>query len=47
MKSIRIQKLSKYLPSMKLDDYSFELHQEGVGSERQLDNQGKRGNHHT
>ena len=26
----RIQKLSEYLPSMKLDDYSFELHQERV-----------------
>ena len=32
---------------MKLDDYSFELDQEGVDSERQLDNQGKRGNHDT
>ena len=27
---IGIQKLSKYLPRMKLDDYSFELHQEHV-----------------
>ena len=25
-----IQKLSEYLPSMKLDDYSFKLHQERV-----------------
>ena len=25
-----IQKFSEYLPSMKLDDYSFELHQERV-----------------
>ena len=24
------QKLSEYLPSIKLDDYSFELHQERV-----------------
>ena len=30
MRSIRIQNLSEYLPSMKLDDYSFELHQERV-----------------
>ena len=28
--SPKMQKLSKYLPSMKLDDYSFELHQECV-----------------
>ena len=25
-----IQKLCKYLPSMKLDDYSFKLHQKRV-----------------
>ena len=25
-----VQKLSEYLPSMKLDNYSFELHQERV-----------------
>ena len=42
-----IQKLCKYLPSMKLDDYSFKLHQKCVDKERQLDNQSKRGNHHT
>ena len=28
--ALEIQKLSEYLPSTKLDDYSFELHQESV-----------------
>ena len=42
-----MQKLSEYLPSMKPDGYSFELCQERVDSERQSDNQGKRGFHHT
>ena len=31
-----IQKLSEYVPSMKLDDYSFELHQECVNKCRTL-----------
>ena len=47
-KSWRMKKLSEYLPSMKLDGYSFELYQEHVDKwERQSDNQGKQGFHHT
>ena len=48
LERIQMQKLSEYLPSMKLDGYSFELYQERVDKwERQSDNQGKRGFHHT
>ena len=48
LERIQMQKLSEYLPSMKLDGYSFELCQECVDKwERQSDNQGKWGFHHT
>ena len=30
LERIQMQKLSEYLPSMKLDGYSFELYQERV-----------------